>query len=175
MAAEAPEHLSVLADELLALSLPAPSYGSDRARWERNAKGVIARIFRLGSASGWDKAVAAADGSGLEHAVPVALAVRSREAIETLGDDAPLALKQLWGHLLPAETEPPREPGPSGSAEISEAESGQLSRQLAEVADLADRMLRLSARPGYSRRVALAELSRASGVLESASGALREA
>lgn len=56
-------HLDVLADEVLGLSMPGPSYGSDRARWERNVKGVIARIFRLGTASGWDKAVAAADGA----------------------------------------------------------------------------------------------------------------
>lgn len=55
-----PDHLEVLADELLALSMPGPSYGGDRARWERSAKGVITRIFRLGMASGWDKAVAAA-------------------------------------------------------------------------------------------------------------------
>lgn len=60
--ADEPDHLSVLADELLQLCLPAPSYGPDRARWERNVKGVIARIFRLGSASGWDKAVAALEG-----------------------------------------------------------------------------------------------------------------
>jgi hypothetical protein len=57
--AEEPDHLQVLADELLALSMPGPAYGADRARWERNARGVIARIFRLGMASGWDKAVAA--------------------------------------------------------------------------------------------------------------------
>lgn len=60
--AEGRDHLDVLADELLRLCRPAPSYGSDRALWERSARGVIARIFRLGSASGWDKAVEAADG-----------------------------------------------------------------------------------------------------------------
>jgi hypothetical protein len=60
--ADQPDHLDVLADELLALSMPGLAYGSDRARWERNARGVIARIFRLGTAAGWDKAVAAQDG-----------------------------------------------------------------------------------------------------------------
>jgi hypothetical protein len=55
-----PDHLDVLAGELLALSAPSAAYGSDRARWERNAKGVAARIFRYGMAVGRDKAVAAA-------------------------------------------------------------------------------------------------------------------
>jgi hypothetical protein len=60
------EHLGVLTDKLLALSMPGPAFGPDRARWERGSRGVVARIFRLGMTAGWDKAVAAGEQAALD-------------------------------------------------------------------------------------------------------------
>jgi hypothetical protein len=116
--------------------------------------------------------VAAADGSGLEHVIPASLAVRAREAIEAMGDDAPLALKQLQGHLLPDEI--PREPGPAGPALVRQGEVALLAEQLTEAVSAIARLRQRLGRGGYPRRVALAELSQAGECLDSAVAGLRE-
>jgi hypothetical protein len=51
----ADDELEQLAQEVLKLSRPDPGKYGDPLLWERNVKGVLARIFRLGQGVGWDQ------------------------------------------------------------------------------------------------------------------------
>jgi hypothetical protein len=49
------DRLEKLAQDTLSMSAPAPRYGSDYETWERNVKGKLAEVFRLGMDVGWEK------------------------------------------------------------------------------------------------------------------------